>query len=206
MPIMIHPVKMRLPKTSRSPFARAGSLAALTAFIGEEDTELVHLPRSPPPGTAKALTRFRLLPAEPCFRADVRADPACAVDCAASTFGLLGAARDVVCEDVAVLIEAVRDAAPHLPLRLRMECVADDACRRFHQDRTGWRLIVTYRGEGTHWFLPETNEAGQAAAWDLLLLRGKRGDQVPRALHKSPPMPEGRAPRLVLVLDLPEAP
>lgn len=205
MPIMILPVKTRPPETSASPLAKVDSLAALMAFIGRDETELVHLPRPAPPVAAKALARLRLVPDEAFFRADIRANPACAVDCAASAFGLSGAARDTVRDDIAILVDAIGHAAPHVPLRLRMECVGDDACRRLHQDRTGWRLIVTYRGEGTHWFFPETNEAGEVAAWDILLLRGKRGDQVPRVLHKSPPMPDGRPPRLVFVLDLPEA-
>jgi len=202
---MILPVKTRPPETSACPMATVDSLSALLSFVGQDSTELVHLPRPAPPGAADALARLRLVPDQPFFRADIRANPACAVDCAASSFCLSGLARDAVRTDMAILVDAIRHAAPTLPLRLRMECVDDDACRRLHQDRTGWRLIVTYRGEGTFWLLPETNEVGQAAAWDVLLLRGRRGEQVPGVLHKSPPMPDGAPPRLLFVLDLPEA-
>jgi len=39
---------------------------------------------------------------------------------------------------------------PH-SVRLRIESLADDACRRFHVDRSRLRLLCTYRGPGTEW-------------------------------------------------------
>ncbi len=94
----------------------------------------------------------------------------------------------------------------HATLRLRLEHVADDACRKFHVDAVRLRLLCTYAGLGTEWIDP----AGQVQRMPLMqagLFKGAAyPDAAPRVLHRSPPVshrPPGRRSRLLLCIDEP---
>ena len=60
-----------------------------------------------------------------------------------------GPQRDCLIEDISALADifAGMTAAPYL--RLRLDVVKTNACRRFHVDAVTTRLICTYRGTGT---------------------------------------------------------
>lgn len=97
-------------------------------------------------------------------------------------------------------------------LRLRLEGVTGDACRKFHVDAVGLRLLVTYAGPGTQWTMgdpdrPETvvHEAPPGA---VMLLRG-RARAGAHVLHRSPPLsalPCAQRSRLLLCIDEADAP
>ena len=56
---------------------------------------------------------------------------------------------DIVEQDVQAFLDAFETKLPGSQYRLRLHAISDDACRKFHQDRTFQRLIITYRGQGT---------------------------------------------------------
>lgn len=111
-------------------------------------------------------------------------------------------------------------------------CVIDDgACRKFHADRVGLRLLCTYVGPGTEWleegefdrslllglpcrspgdlerFNAEVSRHGaatrRARAGDVVVLKGTAwpGNEARGVIHRSPPASPS-APRLLLKLDL----
>ncbi len=98
----------------------------------------------------------------------------------------------------------------HERVRLRLEGVTGDSCRRFHVDAVGLRLLCTYRGEGTQWTMcgPECRAPHQAPALAVALLKGTRHapPPPPGCLHRSPPvsaLPEARRARLLFCIDEP---
>ncbi len=93
-------------------------------------------------------------------------------------------------------------------VRLRLDVVATNACRKFHMDAIRARLICTYRGTGTQFGLsvagaePERIQTTPLGAPILLkgtLWPSDQGDT--RLLHRSPPIEGTGETRLLLVLD-----
>lgn len=92
-------------------------------------------------------------------------------------------------------------------VRLRLEAVTTNACRKFHLDAIIGRLVCTYRGTGTQYGLssngadPETIYTVPTSA--PILLRGSLWPPTPAPglLHRSPPIEGTGETRLVLVLD-----
>jgi hypothetical protein len=89
-------------------------------------------------------------------------------------------------------------------VRIRLDGVTHDACRRFHMDATGLRLLCTYRGAGTQWTLcgPDCRAPHQAPACSVALIKGSRHEPPPPegCLHRSPPvslLPENRRARVL---------
>ena len=110
-------------------------------------------------------------------------------------------------EDVAALADrfTALTGAPHL--RLRLEIVTGDSCRKFHVDSVLARLICTYRGTGTQYGV-STDGAEPARVFTVptgapVLLRGTLwpGDAPSGLLHRSPPITGTGETRLLLVLD-----
>lgn len=96
-------------------------------------------------------------------------------------------------------------------VRVRLDGVTHDSCRRFHMDAIGLRLLCTYRGAGTQWTMcgPDCRVPHQAPACSVALLKGARHVPPPPAgcLHRSPPvslLPEHRRARILLCIDEPE--
>ena len=96
----------------------------------------------------------------------------------------------------------------HAPyLRLRLDVVTTNACRKFHIDAIKARLICTYRGTGTQYGI-STNGAQPHKVFTVatgapMILRGTLWPEKPAAglLHRSPPIEGTGETRLVLVLD-----
>ncbi|MEO0389376.1 MAG: DUF1826 domain-containing protein [Pseudomonadota bacterium] len=92
-------------------------------------------------------------------------------------------------------------------LRMRLDVVTTNACRKFHVDAITGRLVCTYRGTGTQYGTsdgsqdPATVFTAQTGA--PILLRGTKWPAHPAAglLHRSPPIEGTGEARLVLVLD-----
>ncbi|MDK3019665.1 DUF1826 domain-containing protein [Pseudodonghicola flavimaris] len=129
--------------------------------------------------------------------------------CAAS--GLAdGAGRTRLCRDIADLARRFSRLMHSPLLRLRLDVIGDDACRRFHLDNVPARLLCTYRGNGT-----EYGPAGPGSRPEPVfrMARGAvgvfRGQRWPGAepcglLHRSPPVARTDDTRLLLVIDLAE--
>jgi len=110
--------------------------------------------------------------------------------------------RETVKKDVRSFLMASELKVPDSQYRLRLQAVSDDACRKFHQDRTFQRLILTYRGEGTVWRAADEATEHNAVEMECVLLRGKRAGRNPQILHRSPKFTPGQPPRLIMVIDV----
>nr|WP_321358895.1 DUF1826 domain-containing protein [uncultured Hyphomonas sp.] len=89
---------------------------------------------------------------------------------------------------------------------LRLENVTDDACRKFHKDKTDIRLITTYCGRGTQWIevCAGTTEPviQEMATFEVGMFLGKRCGKTGRIFHRSPPIEGTGNARFMMVLDV----
>ena len=92
-------------------------------------------------------------------------------------------------------------------LRLRLDVVSTNSCRKFHVDAVTGRLICTYRGEGTQYGISrDENEpvdifsvpTGSPVLLSGLLSSKENGLEL---LHRSPPIEGTGVKRFVLVFD-----
>ena len=92
-------------------------------------------------------------------------------------------------------------------LRLRLDVVSTNSCRKFHVDSVTGRLICTYRGEGTQCGISrDENEpvdifsvpTGSPVLLSGLLSSKENGLEL---LHRSPPIEGTGVKRFVLVFD-----
>ncbi|MGX0878032.1 hypothetical protein ACSSV4_002728 [Roseovarius sp. MBR-154] len=117
------------------------------------------------------------------------------------------AARTWLVEDIGMLADHFAGLMQARFLRLRLDVIQTDACRRFHIDAVPARLICTYRGTGTQYGVSVDGEVPHRVFTTPtgvpLVLRGTLwpGDPSSGLLHRSPPI-EGRGEtRFLLVLD-----
>lgn len=127
--------------------------------------------------------------------------------------------------DIGRLIELYVDLMECPSVGLRLEVVDRAMCPRFHVNRVALRLLVTYRGPATEWLddaaadrgklgaggLPDAQSGlirdplaiGRARPFDVVLLKGCQwpGNEARGAIHRSPAVPIGAAPRVLLALD-----
>ena len=122
------------------------------------------------------------------------------------------AGRDALAADLAFLAELHADLLGCPRVGLRLEITSQAMCPRFHTDRVGLRLLCTYRGPGTEWIDPAhpdpgaaiaRNEVQRAAPFDVLLLKGEAwpGNAAHGAIHRSPGVAQGAAPRVLAAID-----
>lgn len=96
-------------------------------------------------------------------------------------------------------------AAPYL--RLRLDVVKTNACRKFHLDNVSARLVCTYRGVGTQYGTSagggEPERVFTVPTGSPMILRGTQWPTHPPSgvLHRSPPIEGTGETRLLLVLD-----
>jgi hypothetical protein len=104
-------------------------------------------------------------------------------------------------------------------VRLRLDVVTSNACRRWHRDCVPLRLLCTYRGPGTWWLPPTLAEAALAnpdadntaqaqplQTQDVAVFKGcgwPGQGHSQGIVHRSPRIEGTGLVRLVLVLDLP---
>ena len=115
--------------------------------------------------------------------------------------------RDRLVDDIAALSDIFAGLMRARWLRLRLDPVTTNACRRFHIDAVTARLICTYRGTGTQYGI-STDGAQPARIFTVptgapIVLRGTLWPEQPRSglLHRSPPIEGTGETRLLLVLD-----
>jgi len=109
-------------------------------------------------------------------------------------------------QDIRFLARRFANIAGIADVRIRLQLVKDDACRKFHVDAVGLRMLCTYAGPGTEW----VDADGQVRILGLMQVAIFKGrafpDQTPRVLHRSPALsrrPPRQRERLVLCIDDP---
>ena len=118
-----------------------------------------------------------------------------------------GSEREWLLNDITSLANIFSDLMQAKFLRLRLDVVTTNACRKFHIDAITSRLVCTYRGTGTQYGVssdgndPKRVFTVQTGA--PILLRGTLWPEQPPSglLHRSPPIEGTGETRLVLVLD-----
>ena len=112
-------------------------------------------------------------------------------------------------QDVAILARLFATVTQAAAVRLRLEHVNDNACRRHHVDAVRLRLLCTYAGPGTEW-VDAAGENRRMPRFQVGIFKGSAyPDAAPRVWHRSPPV-EHLPPRsrslLLLCIDELEAP
>ncbi|SDE08054.1 DUF1826 domain-containing protein [Limimaricola pyoseonensis] len=114
--------------------------------------------------------------------------------------------RARLADDVAALADIFAELTRARWLRLRLDVIATNACRRFHIDRVTARLVCTYRGSGTQYGVSAQGDPAIVHAVPTgspFVMRGTLwpGATGPELLHRSPPIKGTGETRLMLVLD-----
>ena len=118
-----------------------------------------------------------------------------------------GPERARLIDDIAALADIFTSLVPTEYLRLRLDIITTDACRKFHIDWVSARLICSYRGPGTQYGVSENGDdprqVSDVPTGAPVILRGTRWpDALPCNLrHRSPPIEGSDETRLVLVLN-----
>lgn len=92
-------------------------------------------------------------------------------------------------------------------LRLRLDVVTTNACKKFHIDYLSARMVCTYRGRGTQYGYAHEGAVPQeifhVPTGAPLLMRGKHWPNTPSSIlmHRSPPIEGTGETRLVMVFD-----
>lgn len=115
--------------------------------------------------------------------------------------------RDQLINDIRTLAKVFAELIQTPYLRLRLQAVTTNACRKFHIDSITARLVCTYRGQGTQYGISTDGQDPErvfsVATGAPILLRGTLWPARPASglLHRSPPIEGSGETRLVLVLD-----
>ena len=118
-----------------------------------------------------------------------------------------GTHRKWLIEDITQITHFFADLMGSPFVRLRIDRVTTNACKKFHIDCILARLICTYRGTGTQYGLSSKKEEPESIytvpTGDPMLLSGTMwpGQSHSNLLHRSPPIAGTNEKRLVLVLD-----
>jgi len=118
-----------------------------------------------------------------------------------------GPHRDWLARDIATLAAMFAEMNGARHLRLRLDVVDTNACRRFHIDAIRARLVCTYRGTGTQYGIStagaEPDPIFTVDTGSPFLMRGTLWPAKPATglLHRSPPIEGSGETRLLLVLD-----
>ncbi|MEM8688608.1 MAG: DUF1826 domain-containing protein [Pseudomonadota bacterium] len=115
--------------------------------------------------------------------------------------------RDWFVTDIAVLADVFADLMKAPYLRVRLDVITTDACRKFHLDAVTARLICTYRGPGTQYGIAkegaDPDPVSSVPTGAPIFLRGASWPEPPVSglVHRSPPIAGTGQTRLMLVLD-----
>jgi len=115
--------------------------------------------------------------------------------------------REMFVGDVAALSALFAEVTGAKYLRLRLDPVTTNACRKFHVDAIIARLVCTYRGAGTQYGTAQSGsdpqEIESATTGSPMVMRGSLWPEMPASdlKHRSPPIEGSGETRLLLVLD-----
>ena len=115
--------------------------------------------------------------------------------------------RKRLIDDVTELAAAFGNLMKAGHLRLRIDVVTTNSCKKFHIDRIAARLLCTYRGIGTQYgFATDKIEPDYlltVATGSPIVLRGRLWPEATKSgiLHRSPPIKGTGEYRFILVLN-----
>ncbi len=105
-------------------------------------------------------------------------------------------------DDLTLLAATHRRLTGAAAIKVRLDVIDTDACRRFHADYVSLRMLCTYRGTGTQWCRTATPETVHTLPTGTVsVFKGRLAMEEPLILHRSPPRCATGAQRLLLVLD-----
>ncbi len=109
---------------------------------------------------------------------------------------------DALTNEIVPLCQRFADIMDCVQMRLRLEVIETDACRKFHADNVSARLLMPLVGPGTQWI----HAGGDESIYELQpgevgLFKGWRWTENPRILHRSPPVAATGATRLLFALN-----
>jgi hypothetical protein len=117
---------------------------------------------------------------------------------------------DALVSDIEALANRFADLTGKASLRIRLEGVTTNACKKVHADYTDVRLITTYAGPGTDYAPHGAEDHGGDCCLErvptgaVALFKGRLfGAGHDPCLHRSPPIEGSGEARLVLVIDTP---
>ncbi|MEQ9693575.1 DUF1826 domain-containing protein [Shimia sp. SDUM112013] len=123
-----------------------------------------------------------------------------------------GEERDQLVNDMSHLAQHFAKVIKAGWLRLRLDVVDTNACRKFHMDMIRARLVCTYRGTGTQYGVVQGDgdptRITTIGAGSPMVMRGTLWPTEPDSglRHRSPPIEGTGEVRLLLVLDPVEGP
>lgn len=120
---------------------------------------------------------------------------------------VLGDLPDILVDDIAQLSRRFMSVMGVQNIRVRLEAVTTNACKKLHADYTDLRLITTYAGAGTDYAPHGDGDCclERIPAGTIGLFKGKLfGAGHTPCMHRSPPIEGSGEARLVLVIDTPE--
>ncbi|MFT8354914.1 MAG: DUF1826 domain-containing protein [Gluconobacter japonicus] len=109
--------------------------------------------------------------------------------------------------DMIDLASRYQEVSGHQTLRVRLEKVTTDSCRKFHVDCVGLRLLRTYVGPGVEWTADGGLTIHQAPDGTVVFLKGKHfpgWSEATSVRHRSPrlsALPIKKRQRLLLTID-----
>jgi len=118
-----------------------------------------------------------------------------------------GPQRAWLIDDIGMLAQRFAGLMSAPYLRLRLQAITTNACRKFHLDAITGRLVCTYHGMGMQYGTCENGaepiHIHTTPTGAPILLRGSLWPSEPASglLHRSPPIEGTGETRLVLVLD-----
>jgi len=119
----------------------------------------------------------------------------------------LGHLPAALAQDIAALATRFAALMECDEIRLRLELVDNDSCRKLHSDYTDLRLITAYAGRGTQFACANARESDalwNIEAGDIALVKGWQfGEGHQPCLHRSPPIAGTGERRLLLAIDTP---
>ena len=113
---------------------------------------------------------------------------------------------DTLVADIEALANRFADLTGKSSLRVRLEGVTTNACKKVHADYTDVRLITTYAGPGTDYAPHGDGDCclERVSTGAVALFKGRLfGAGHDPCLHRSPPIEGSGEARLVLVIDTP---
>ncbi|WP_294235784.1 DUF1826 domain-containing protein [uncultured Sphingomonas sp.] len=125
-----------------------------------------------------------------------------AIEVALAEAGYTDPVATLLAADIGLLVRRHAALTGEDRLRLRLEVVETDACRRFHADFVTLRLLCSYVGPGTQWCRADAADAVcEVPTGAVGVFKGRLLLDPPTILHRSPPISATGQRRLVLAID-----
>ena len=124
-----------------------------------------------------------------------------------------GDMRDLLIGDVGDLVSVFSKISRTDLVDVRLECVSNDACWKFHRDCVEARLLTTYRGPATEWVQPIhaaralreqkrfKGPVEHLRIHDVAVFKGSCAGSGSGIVHRSPPIAGTGQTRLLLCLN-----